>query len=73
MGQILVAIGIGLVTVLIALWGWVRPLYLQAIKAQEDAAATEKRIQQESEYQKSAILLEAKESALKIREQSDPA
>jgi len=71
MGQILVAIGIGLVTVLIALWGWVRPLYLQAIKAQEDAAATEKRIQQESEYQKSAILLEAKESALKIREQSE--
>ncbi len=71
MGQIFVAMGIGIVTVLLALWGWVRPLYLQAMKAQQDAAATEKRIQQESELHKNALLLEAKESAIKIREQAE--
>jgi ribonuclease Y len=68
MGDFFVAIGIGLVTVLIALWAWVRPVYLQAIKAQEDAAATEKRIQHEIEIQKNEILLKAKEEALVVRQ-----
>jgi len=71
MGQYFVAIGIGIITVLVALLVWLRPLYQQALKAQEDAAATERRIQQDTEFQKNAILLEAKENALKIREQSE--
>ena len=71
MGQYFVAIAVGLMTVLIALFVWLRPLYEQALKAQENATATEKRIQQDLEFQKNAILLEAKESALRIREQSE--
>ena len=71
MGQFFVAIGIGLVTVLIALWAWVRPLYLQALKAQENAEATEKRIQLETDLQRNEILLEAKEAALQIRQQAE--
>src|SRR5471030_1392304 len=71
MGQFFVAIGIGLVTVLIALWAWVRPLYQQALKAQENAEAAEKRIQHEMELQRNEILLEAKEAALQIRQQAE--
>jgi ribonucrease Y len=72
MGQILVAIGIGLVTVLLRIVGLgASALSQQAVKAQENAEATEKRIQHESELQKNAILLEAKEAALRIREQSE--
>ena len=71
MGQIFVAIGIGIATVLAALWVWLRPIYLQTLKAQADVEAAEKRIQQETDFQRNAILLEAKESALKIREQTE--
>lgn len=71
MGQFSMAVGIALVTVLIALLGWLRPLYMQALRAQEDAAATEKRIQHEIELQRNEILLEAKEAALQIRQQAE--
>ena len=71
MGQIFVAIGIGIATVLAVLWVWLRPLYLQTLKVQAETEAAEKRVQQETEFQRNAILLEAKENALKIREQAE--
>lgn len=71
MGQIFVAIGIGIATVLAVLWVWLRPLYQQTLRAQADAEAAEKRTQQETDFQRNAILLEAKENALKIREQAE--
>jgi ribonuclease Y len=66
-----VAPAIALLAVLVVLWGWVRPLYRQAMKAQENAVVTETRIQNELEIQRNGILLEAKENALRIREQAE--
>jgi ribonuclease Y len=70
MGQF-AAIGIGVVALLAAMWAWLRPVYMKAMKAQEDATATEKRIQHEAELVRNEILLEAKEAALKIRQEAE--
>ncbi len=57
--------------VLIALWAWLRPLHDQAQKAQQASEAAEQRLQQEGDFQKNAILLEAKEEAFRIRDKAE--
>ena len=66
MGQIFIALA-GLATILIVLYVWLRPLYEQLAKAQ----SVGEQAKQEVELQRNAILLEAKENALKIREQAE--
>src|SRR5579872_22524 len=66
MGQFfVVASGIGLVAVLVALLYWLRPL---AQQMQQNAAARGPQAQHEAELLRNQILLEAKEEAFKMRE-----
>ncbi len=67
MGQIFIALGVGLATVLTVLYVWLRPLYQQLAKAQSAG----ERAEQEIDLQKNSVILEAKENALKIREQAE--
>lgn len=67
MSQILIAIAAGMVTVLAVLLIWLRPMYEQMLQAKSAG----ERAQQELELQKNAVLLEAKENAIRIREQAE--
>ena len=65
------AIGFSLAIILIALFAWLRPLYQQALRAQKASEEAENRMKQDNELRTNAILLEAKEEALRIRERSE--
>jgi len=57
--------------ILLALLGWLKPLYDQAKRANNAPEEAEKRVRQEMELKVNAMLLEAKEEALKIRERAE--
>ena len=62
---------IALAVTLIALLAWLKPLYDQAKRASTAPEEAERRVRQEMELKLNAMLLEAKEDALRIRERAE--
>ncbi|AIE84895.1 ribonuclease Y [Fimbriimonas ginsengisoli] len=67
----LIGLGVVIVTSFAIYLGWLKPMWLDAIKRREEAEATERRAQQETEARRDAVLAEAKEEASRIRARAE--
>jgi ribonucrease Y len=67
----LVGFGAALATALTLYAAWLRPMWIETGRRKSEAEAVERRIQHEAELRREAILLEAKEEALSLRERAE--
>lgn len=64
-------VGAAVLTGLCLYFVWLRPAYLEAARAREEAEAAERRARQEAELKADELLVRAKEEALSLREKVD--
>lgn len=67
----LIGLSFALLTCLILYFGWLGPFAREIRRKQEELELSERRLEKEAELRKEALLLEAKEEALRLRDRAE--